>query len=218
MKEEKPVPDTTLAATGHSLAGDCWLEVTNFAINIRLLENARNAADGEELKERLSNDLFFGLATLLDDSRPEPKRPSFVREETYRREYGQRILAMISGVSTALQIVRDIFWFYEVRYEPKAQKFLAPLGADAALTPAQLRPTFVILESVFDYPDFEPFRFAYCIISDVTAPYSTVSRTADEGEFAYSLTFKMIKEGEVTDNKRTLNLRKYVPHTQERRD
>jgi hypothetical protein len=210
MKEEKPVPAMAVSANAHSPAGARWLEVTNFAIDIGFMESAGNAADPEEFKKSLSSDHFFGFATLLDDSRPALERPGVVREETYRREYAQRVHAMIPVLSTTLQVVRDVLWFCEVRYEPKNQKFLAARRQSPDGIPDQFLPEFHILQMIFDYPDFEPFRFAYCVISRVTAAYSTFPRSADEGELAYSLRFKTFKKAPVAGTERTMNLGAYV--------
>lgn len=66
-----------------------WLEVTNFAINCRFLEVARTAVNSGDLEARLSNDHFWGLATLYDDTRPALVRPGSVSEEVYRNIIGK---------------------------------------------------------------------------------------------------------------------------------
>jgi hypothetical protein len=205
MKDETP---KTLAAAAQvdgepSWRELPWLDVTNFAIDCHFMENASAARDVEELRKGLSSDHFYGLACLYDDSRPAGERPHFVSEETYRQEYWKPVQGMLPAFSTALNIVRDIFWVSKIRYDSQ-QRIFCNLNSDGCPGAA-----VTILECIFDDPGFEPFRYAYKIIQNATAVYSTLERTADGGEFAYSLIFKVVQEAAVADKDRMINLRRY---------
>jgi hypothetical protein len=184
------------------------LEVTNFAIDCHFMEDVESAANPEELKTRIDSDHFYGLCFLWDKSRPALRRPDFVRDAIYKREYWERIYDMIPKLSVALDIVRDILWFHRVHYDPSCGKFSAP--AHSALLPAQFGPEFHIHHAIFDIPDFEPFRYAYCIISEVMKPISTLARAVDGGELAYSIRFKVIPDAAVPEGSRSINLWQYA--------
>jgi hypothetical protein len=192
-----------------------WLEVTNFAIDCHFMERVESAANPEELKTIISSndddDDFYNLCVLWDESRPASQRPGFVPEERYKREYWERVYGMVPTLFVALDIVRDVLWFHRILYNPNSGKFAGP--DDSALLPAEFRPQFMIFEAMFDYPDFEPFRYAYCIISRAMQTYSTLDRATDGGELSYSIGFKVIPETEVPEGGRSINLSQYAKRT-----
>jgi hypothetical protein len=193
-----------------------WLEVTNFAIDCRFIESVESAANPEELKTIISSkddddddhDHFYNLCVLWDESRPASQRPDFVPEARYKREYWERVYGMVPTLFVALDIVRDVLSFHGILYNPNSGKFSGP--DDSALLPANFRPQFMIFEQMFDYPDFEPFRYAYCIISRAMQTFSTLDRATDGGELSYSIGFKVIPEAEVPEGGGSINLSQYL--------
>src|ERR1043166_2086492 len=185
-----------------------WLEVTNFAIDCHFMENVESAANPEELKTSISSDHFYNFCVLWDKSRPALQRPDFVPEEKYKREYWERVYGMVPALSIALEIVRDILWFHRILYDPNRETFSGP--DNGGLLPTRFCPEFMIFREMFDYPDFEPFRYAYCIISDAMQSISTLDRTADGDELSYSIRFKVIPETEVPEGGRSINLPQYA--------
>src|SRR5689334_11662108 len=104
---------------------------------------------------------------------------------------------MIPALGTALHIVRDILWFYKIYYDSDKKVFSAPQSdymLDSLSTPSRLRPEIEVLEQIFDYPEFTPFRYAYSVIKKTMAPLSTEERLAKIGYLCYSLEFRVINE------------------------
>jgi hypothetical protein len=184
-----------------------FLEVTNFAINCVFMANASTSSGPADLM--LSSDHIFWFACLYEDSQPAKERKFVDDRETDNR---QVVHGMIPALGTALHIVRDILWFYKIHYDPNKKVFSAPpldYVMDEHSTPPRLRPMIVLLEQIFDYPEFTPFRYAYSIIKKTMAP-STEERVAKIGYLSYSLEFRVINEAAVPDKDRSINLRSYV--------
>lgn len=143
---------------------DC-LKVTNFAINCRFLEAARVAKGAEDLRSHMNLKKAYGITCLHNDSRPEMERSQFVLEEYDSAKYWRLIFDIIPTIDVALHIVRDIFWFTRTVYDKDKRIFSTKSGMD---------PQGMVAMAVFDYPQFEPFRYAYVIIERILHIYSTV--------------------------------------------
>jgi hypothetical protein len=109
---------------------------------------------------------------------------------------------MLPMLGTTLHIVRDILWSTKTRYDASKIRFVTPPE------PTEYAARWTISEQIFDYPDFEPFRYAYVIINDALDP--APGREPGGGELGYSLEFKVISESPVADSSRSISLRSYV--------
>lgn len=186
-----------------------WLEVTNFAIDCHFLESVESAANPEELKTRISSERFYNLCVLWDESQPSSQRPGIILEAQHRREYWERVYHMLPMLGVTLDIVRDILWSHRVRYDESRGRFSTPdSGKDPG--PNSFGPELMISREMSDYPDFQPFRYAYHIISRAMMFYTTLRREAKEGEFCFAIKFKVIPETDGQEQDRAINLQQYV--------
>jgi len=179
------------------------MSVTNFALNCRFFESARLARDPHELENHLSSDHRWGFSCLWVDSRPTLEKPTApLRESVYWREYSERIYRMMPLLEVSLDVVKNVLFMCDIRYDGKNERFSG----------REKHAFHQISRAIFEYPDFEPFRIAYIIIDKATAPIHTFPRSANGGEFCYSIEFKLIEELE-PKKKSAPDFLHYVLHT-----
>jgi hypothetical protein len=183
-----------------------YMPVTNFALNCRFFDSARLARNPLELQSHLSSDHRWGFACLWVDSRPTLEKPTEPLPDDlgyWNEYYSDRIYRMVPLLQVSLNIVKDILFMCDIRYDDKMQRFSG----------REKHAFHQISQAIFEYPDFEPFRIAYIIIVKGTAPYQTFPRSSNEGEFCYSLEFKLIEELESPKTKAIPDLLHYVLNT-----
>jgi hypothetical protein len=181
-----------------------WLRITNFEIDCRFLKPASEEKNADNLIQCMNNDLYYGLCTLYDEARPYIDRPpqGFLGEHVYIEKYSRLLHEKIPVLEVALHIVRDVLRFTRTRYDEATYRFTTPM-----------KPTldFIVIDEMFDYPSFEPFRYAHKLITESgNWLYGPPDRTATGGEFCYHLRFRVINDVPNQDDHQSIRLRDYV--------